>query len=57
MRDRFIAGATTTARLDELDKEEFRAVTRGLWLPGYTDADFDHDWAEFAEMKRRREMN
>lgn len=44
------------ARLDELDRDEFRDATRSLWPKGYTNEDFERAWAEFQEAKRRRSM-
>jgi hypothetical protein len=49
------AGASA-AKLNELDKDEFRDTTRRLWPVGYTAEDFDRAWAEFQEMKRKRAM-
>lgn len=43
------------ARLNEFDKEEWRSVMRRA-RPEITEAEYDEAWAEFAEMKRRKEM-
>lgn len=57
MRKALLDGVASAPPLSELDREEYRAATRTLWPPDYTDEDFDRDWAEFAEIKRKREMN
>lgn len=46
---------TEGARLDEFDRDEWRDVAREL-RPDITDEQFDADWAEFQELKRRRAM-
>ena len=43
-------------RLNELSKEEFRDVTR-LLRPNYTDEQYEKDWSEFCEFKRRKQAN
>lgn len=44
-------------RLNELDKDEFRAATRPLWPPHWTEDDFEDAWREFVEIKRRKALN
>lgn len=44
------------ARLDELNKDEWRDVAR-IVRPDWTDKDFDASWDEFQEMKRKRAMH
>lgn len=41
--------------LNEMSKEEWRDATR-IVRPDYTDEDFERDWKEFQEAKRRRQM-
>jgi len=43
-------------RLDQFDKDEWRAVARKL-QPDWTDADFDREWAEFQRAKASRAAN
>lgn len=42
------------ARLDELDKDEFRRVAQ-LLRPELTDAQYDRMWSDFIRMKEARE--
>ena len=42
-----------TERLDELDKEEMRDLSKAM-NPKLTDEQFDLDWAEFVELKKRK---
>lgn len=43
-------------RLDEIDKEEWRLVSRQL-RPDWTEEDFEAAWIEFMELKRRKRLS
>jgi hypothetical protein len=43
------------ARLNELDKSEWRDVSRAL-RPDWTDEQFEAAWARFCELKRLKQI-
>lgn len=44
-----------TARLDEIDKTEWRDVVKAL-RPDWTDEQFDDAWDRFVEVKRKHSL-
>jgi hypothetical protein len=44
------------AKINELDKEEFRLIARKL-VPHWSDEDFEREWAAFVRFKQAKALH